>query len=365
VKSTPNGRATRMRGTGEVLPTSSGSTEYAPTYFPGVTDTSQAPPLKLAAGSEFRKIDITLRSERVYSVAGKYPPDSSATVMYSAQISARNQDRAGEQNIRGFGMSRTGSEFRFNGLVDGSYIVTVARVEREQYSYAQQAVEVAGADVEGINLSFQPAKDVSGVVKFEGGPVPTGALQNLRVSLLPEFRSGMYVGSTQVKPDGSFAFKNIPPMEIELTIGHVNGAYLKSIQVGERVLPGRRVDFSQAGGKLTVVMGTDMGDVAGTVQHKNGEPAARVRVTVVPYGAILGRTELSRFAFTRDDGSYEVKEVAPGEYKVFAWEDVPMGAPQDPEFRKPFENMGLAIKLPPTGHATAALTAIQTREQSQ
>jgi carboxypeptidase family protein len=81
----------------------------------------------------------------------------------------------------------------------------------------------------------------------------------------------------------------------------------------------------------------DVGTVSGTVQHANGEPAGRVRVTVIPDGANLGRDDLSRFAFTEEDGAYQVKDIAPGEYNVFAWEDVEVGAPQDPEFRKPFE----------------------------
>jgi Carboxypeptidase regulatory-like domain len=123
-----------------------------------------------------------------------------------------------------------------------------------------------------------------------------------------------------------------------------------------------RLDLSRESGKLTLVLGTDMGEVEGTVKHASGEPAARVRVTVIPYGSKLGNTELSRFAFTEEDGTYVVKDVAPGEYKVFAWEDVPIGAPQDPEYRKPFENSGTAIKLESNGKATVPLTAIVTND---
>ena len=53
------------------------------------------------------------------------------------------------------------------------------------------------------------------------------------------------------------------------------------------------------------------------------------------------------------------------EYKIFAWEDVPFGAPQDPEFRKPFEKRAVALKMEPNGHQTVELTTIVIAAQQR
>jgi hypothetical protein len=40
-----------------------------------------------------------------------------------------------------------------------------------------------------------------------------------------------------------------------------------------------------------------------------------------------------------------LKNLDPGEYKVFAWEDVEAGAYMDPEFVKPVESQGESVTI--------------------
>jgi hypothetical protein len=84
-------------------------------------------------------------------------------------------------------------------------------------------------------------------------------------------------------------------------------------------------------------------------------------VTLIAYGTHLGRADLSHSGFTEEQGKFHLRNVAPGEYKVFAWEDVPIGAPQDPDFRKPFEKQAAAVKMEPNGRETVELTAISVK----
>jgi hypothetical protein len=336
--------------------------DHAPTYFPGVTDSFHAAPLKLAAGSEFRNIDITLLKKQVYSVSGTLPENLSNKVGYSGQLTPTDGRDDGRVFGMGFITDNGKSEFRVTGLTNGSYILSMLRFGEESPTYAQLPIEVAGADVTGLTLNFQSGKQSGGMVEFEG-VAPPAKFANVNLTLVPEKPLGFYRGEIKVEADGSFAFKGVPPMMFELQLGRIESAYLKAIKVGDQLQQGTKLNMSEVRGPLTVVLGTDTGTVEGTVQHANGEPAARVRVTAIPYGTNLGRTDLSRFAFTNDEGAYQVKDVAPGEYKVFAWEDVELGAPQDPEFRKPFEKVGVPVKLESRGHATVALNAIVTQDK--
>jgi hypothetical protein len=253
-----------------------------------------------------------------------------------------------------------GKDFSFQGLPDGSYVVSAVRTEGQKSSYATQSVQVSGADVTDVNLTFQAGKEVHGTVRFEGKPLAAKPA-TMYVTLKPEPPVGNFRNNRQVNPDGTFQFDSVPPVMMEVSMSRVPGAYLKSVQLGDKALPDRRFDLSRTHGPLTITMGTDMAEVEGTAKLSSGQPAARVRITVIPYETNLGRTELQRFGFTNDDGEFQIKDVAPGDYKVFAWEDVDIGAPKDPEFRKPFETSGVPVKLESNGHAALSLTAIKTR----
>jgi hypothetical protein len=154
---------------------------------------------------------------------------------------------------------------------------------------------------------------------------------------------------------------DVIPDVYEIAIGPHPGAYVKSIRFGDEEVPDGRIDLTKAAGHLTVVLGTDLGEVEGSVKKAGGDPAVRVRVTLIAYGSHLGRHDLSHSGFTDDQGKFHLRNVAPGEYKVFAWEDVPVGAPQDPEFRRAFEKQAASVKMESNGHETVELTAISVK----
>jgi hypothetical protein len=52
--------------------------------------------------------------------------------------------------------------------------------------------------------------------------------------------------------------------------------------------------------------------------------------------------------------------VAPGEYRVFAWEEDPENRSQSADFRKPFESHGVAVTVGPKDKASVQVTAITT-----
>jgi hypothetical protein len=85
---------------------------------------------------------------------------------------------------------------------------------------------------------------------------------------------------------------------------------------------------------------------------------ARARMNVIAYGDHANRMDLNRFGFTDEQGNFKITDVPPGDYKVFAWEDVPEGAPQDPQFRKPFEKQAAAIRMQPNGREKVQVIAI-------
>lgn len=59
---------------------------------------------------------------------------------------------------------------------------------------------------------------------------------------------------------------------------------------------------------------------------------------------------------------FEVHGIAPGDYKLFSWEEIETSAWEDPEFLKLFEEKGEKISLKDGDQKTLNLTAIRTRD---
>lgn len=70
---------------------------------------------------------------------------------------------------------------------------------------------------------------------------------------------------------------------------------------------------------------------------------------------------LSRFKEVTTDqfGEFHFEGIAPGEYKVFAWDHIEAGQYQDVQWLKKYEYKGQAFVAKPGGHETIALKAIQ------
>lgn len=331
-----------------------GSVSPAPTFFPSTTDGAHAAPIDVSAGAQLRGFDIRLRREPHYSVRGKRPQVKQEGAQVMLQLVPKGGNGGGNWSVR-----QDNETFEFINVHPGSYVV-VGRVDEDgKISVGRQAVEVVNADVEGVTLNLAPASEVTGVVHLEG--TAPKALENIRVTLQPELLA-FGQSSAEVKPDGSFVIPEVTPDVYEVNVvGNHQGTYLKSIRFGDAEAADGRIDLTQGSGPLTVLLGTDVGEVEGSVKKANGDPAVRVRVTLIAYGSRLGRFDLSRSGFTDEQGKFHLHNVAPGDYRIFAWEDAPIGAPQDPDFRKPFEKQSVAVKMEPKGHQTVDLTAISVK----
>jgi protocatechuate 3,4-dioxygenase beta subunit/uncharacterized protein (DUF2141 family) len=347
-----NGGRYTVRGMGGAV--SEGSP--APTFFPNTADGAHATPIDVSAGAQLRGFDIRLRREPHYSVRGKRPQVKQEGTQVMLQI----VPMGGNDRSLNWSVQQDNETFEFTNLLPGSYVV-VGRVDEDgKTSIGRQAVEIVNADVDGVTLNLAPATEVTGVVRVEG--TAPKALENMRVTLQPETLAMFGQSSAEVKPDGSFVIPDVTPDVYEVNVvGSRLGAYVKSVRFGDAEALDERIDLTQGSGALTILLGTDVGEVEGSVKKANGDAAVRVRVTLIAYGNHLSRIDLSRSGFTDEEGKFHLRNVAPGEYRIFAWEDVPIGAPQDPDFRKPFEKQSVAVKMEPKGHETVELTAISVK----
>jgi len=144
------------------------------------------------------------------------------------------------------------------------------------------------------------------------------------------------------KEDGTFRMGNIQPDRYRFRVnGHPPGSYVKLIRLGGQEITAPILDLtSSPGGNLEIVLSPNAAEVSGTVRNENGD-AAQATLTVWQSSDTL----LILPETFRANGSFRLTGLAPGEYRLIAWEKIDSDLAGDPEFRKKFESHAVKVTL--------------------
>jgi hypothetical protein len=211
-------------------------------------------------------------------------------------------------------------------------------------------VTVADQDIEGLVVPLVPGPAIKGSFKTEGvdpASQTAGAheLPNVNFRALdPSNRAGAYAESNE---DGTFRVNGVIPGVYRVNVfGLPENSYVKAINFGGQDFNGKDLDLSNSsGGEMQVVISPNGAEVTGTVRDADGKPVPSAVVQVCDKSG-----EVAKSANTDQNGAFDLKGLAPGEYKVFAWEDRGDGIVQDPDFRKIFESKATVMKLAEKSH---------------
>jgi len=153
---------------------------------------------------------------------------------------------------------------------------------------------------------------------------------------------------------------NIAAAHYQLHIfGLPDDYYIKSARVGDKDVLESGLDGARAGtGPFEVVVSSLGGQVEGVVLNAEQQPAAGAAVVLVPDPARRSQSRLYKEVTTDQYGRFDIKGIAPGDYKLFAWEDVETGAYEDPDFLKTFESLGESLAIRAGSHESKELKLI-------
>jgi Predicted outer membrane protein len=344
----------RIRWTGRVRPSSSGvsaETAYARVFYPSVTDPSQASLIEVAPGAEVAGLDMRLQKTRVYRIRGQVLDPSGQPATRALVLAVPSGDN---DPMMGPGATpatvESDGKFEIYGVPSGSYTVVAQLRERQQGGMPlshRQKVEVTDGDVDGVVLTLGAGITLTGSLRVVDGEAKDFDYSRVRLRLVPaEQILFAPPPSGEVKQDGSISIAGISPGKYSLTAtGMPQDSYIKSVKVGGYESPDRTIDLSSGtAASLEIVVSLKPAQLSGTIQGSDGAVSGAT-VVLVPGGTKGALTANLRTTTTDQNGSFTVRGLAPGEYKLFAWEDVEPGSYFDPEFRKPYEGNALTVKL--------------------
>jgi len=223
-----------------------------------------------------------------------------------------------------------------------------------------QPVEVRGQDVEGVLLKVVHAK-VPGVVKFSSAGSSTdrppgwdqigvmASLLNFSQVAIPEF--------AQIGKDLTFlAVGNFPQdfAGFSISVSRLpEGCYVSSIRYGGEDLPESGSMFIPDA-TVEIAIGTDGGRINGAATGNNDQPQANAVIALIP--ADGKRPPLSLWA--DDQGAFRFTAVAPGDYKLLAFDDVSHDDLANPAFLQRFDSQATPVSLSAGSTASASLKIV-------
>jgi Carboxypeptidase regulatory-like domain len=111
-----------------------------------------------------------------------------------------------------------------------------------------------------------------------------------------------------------------------------------------------------AAAPLEIVIGTKPGAIEGDVAAAAGAPLPGATVVLLPNAR--NRFDLFRTTTSDPSGRFRFDRVPPGDYKIFAWDEVSDGAWQDPDFLRIYEERGTPIQAREAATDTARVQVI-------
>jgi hypothetical protein len=338
------------------------STGPARAYFPGTDDPSLALKVRVSEGTESSKIDVSIQNGVSYKISGTvkslidglnpeppglqfylFPVESNAIVdrplMVANALTAAADVAAGKFEIR--------------NVQAGRYDMVVVLMDRRgtpARSFLGRArVNVPYQDVADIEVTVGEGADLPGKLTYSG-TLPTAP----RVQLRPKglFQNLSIVADLWAVPaeDGTFTIFNAPDLAYHVSVAPLPpDVYITDIRQGSFSLfdVGAIGIGGRTGRNFEIVLDAPGATINGKVPASAQELAAGVAVALIPDERRRENLSLYKRTTVSASGTFSLTGVAPGRYKLIAWESMPSGAEFNAEFMDRYRDDGTDITVVP------------------
>jgi hypothetical protein len=343
---------------------------YVPLFYPATNEQARAVPLVLRAGEEIGGIDLNFVPRHTVHIQGRVINARTALPSKEAEVTLLS-DR-GETTFSSQNLSDAASSFDFQGVPPGSYVLVAQQPgspREPKTMWGRTAIEVGDSNIEHAEIVVSAGVDVSGRVRAEGKPGAdigkdignmVGVLELQEPSALASLTPD--IDTASVKPDGTFVFTEVPEGNYRVDFHPVPaGFYLKSSGAADALETVITVSRGHSPPALELVLSPGAARIDGTVASGD-DSVPGASVVLVPDGKQRAQPNNYRQAVTDQLGRFALRNVTPGDYTLFAWEQIERGAYMDPDFLGQYEDRGKTVRVEEDGRVSVQLEVIPANE---
>lgn len=325
---------------------------YTFTYYPGTTDQSRATPVDLTAGAEI-VMNFTVPRTQLFKVSGRIAGAPAVVNGPNGPIPAGVGISFGFLRLEGgsgfIQMSQsydpaTGN-FELRNVVPGSYALQA----NGGTATARAVIDVVNADLTSIVLNLSGGVNLTGKVQMSGGaPLPTSPV---RIQLRPYLKGvthfvGFVPAAQANSADGTFRLNRVLAGEYRASVA-VTGHYVKELRFDNRDALNSTIQLTEDSSNapaIEVLLSPNVSQIDGIVSDDKNRPLPGIQTVLIP-NQNRDRVDLFKTATTDQSGRFNMRDVAPGDYKLFAWESLDGFEFFDPDFLKPYDVLGKSVHV--------------------
>jgi len=349
----------------------------SPAYAPGTLDPQRAVSLKVRGGDELRA-DIEIPKTSAVRISGTVISrvDGSAQTPLAFLLVPRDTDfDEGTASIPlvNVASDQTAGHFEVIAPRPGSYdlvalvthnirtVISPGRTGVQPgYLSGRFPVEVADKDIGGLQMAVGPGSDLevryneSAAASIKSGGVgyilrsldsidTTPLVANTGAGMNPDGRT-FY----SVRFESILKFERLPEGRYQIEFPYMPAnMYVSDMKQGGRSVysDGIIVVGKASAEPLDVVFSPGAGKVSGKIQGAETTASRPARMTLVPQGPRHDNPVFYVRGRSNEDGTFSLSGVAPGNYKLYAFEILPTSADENAAFMSEFEASGRAVTV--------------------
>jgi hypothetical protein len=332
-------------------PNESGDT-YVLTYYPGTGDFNRATSIDVKPGSDL-SLDFVAPKQQLYTISGKVvdpnPVAAANGNLPAVTLSLAFQTLTGQSGL--FQMSqaydaKTGT-FVIRDVIPGPYILQAGATTAS----ARIPIEVTNANIEGLNVVVDGGITVNGRFMMDSGELPPASALRVLMRIMSNGVQNFTGYSPTIQPgaDGTFSLPGVLPGQYRIFVQPppTQDFYVKEIRYDRAEALSNAVDVSRRGadaGTMEILLSRAVGQVDGVIVDERGQPVPGTQAVLIPDNDRV-RFELFKTATTDQTGRFTMRGIAPGDYKLFAWEALENFGYFDPDVLRRSEPLGKAVRV--------------------
>jgi hypothetical protein len=352
-----------------------GRPDLAPIYFGNTPDEFAATPIRVQPGSELAGTDIAIVRTPAITVTGAVlgldgqPAAGQVSVIATPSSNLKFHATpaitvlGGVMSVAAATPTRVNPTGRFllSLMSAGSYTFTALGTSTGGIRLSGQTTTLVLGSATEVAIALRPASKIDGHIVVEGAPAGSipdlSALRVRAISTITALGDGT---EAALSASGDFTLGNIGRGNYSLTVAPITpligsataveippawkNAYVKSARLGniDVLNDGLRIE-DPPDGRIEIAISVNGGAVSGIARDNTRTPLANGTVVLVPDEPQRQRFDLYRSAITDAAGKYQINAIPPGNYKVFAWEDIEPQSWYDNALIRTYEDLGKAV----------------------